>query len=140
MRRFLITSQKFTGTAELVYSDAEILCCIDLRNALMDIDTIIAFKRIAPVNIVSMPSSFSSETTVIEADFEVTFEMFWQKYNKKINKARCTPLWARMNKADQVKAFYGIDAYDKFLGRKLIREKLDPENFLRNKAWENEWR
>ena len=34
----------------------------------------------------------------------------------------------------------GIVKYDRFLAYKGNREKLDPENYLRNEAWENEWR
>jgi hypothetical protein len=66
--------------------------------------------------------------------------MFWQRYDKKINRKRCEPLWEKLSKPKQVAAWAGIDAYNKFLQANSWRKKADPETYLRNEMWENEWK
>lgn len=141
MKRFLITSDKFTGTAELMYNERGTLIKIDMTQAQMCENTVVGFKRAVPQNLPLLIRNdwCSPGTTVVEADFEVTFEMFWNAYRLKVNKKRCTPLWDKLSKPKQVAAFYGISRYDKFL-HKTGRYKLDPENYLRNETWENEYR
>ena len=76
---------------------------------------------------------------VVEADFEVNFDMFWKAYNHKINKLRAVALWGKLSKTDQVKAYYGVAVYDKFLKKEGYRKKADPETYLRNKMYDNEY-
>lgn len=142
MRRFLITSQKFTGTAELLYNDQEVLNRIDCTQTDMSADTVAAFKRAVPVLINALLKEpwCGADTTIIEADFEVSFLMFWKRYDKKINKKRAQLAWNKLSKSEQVKAFYGIDAYTKFLKIENWRPKQDPENYLKNLMWENEYK
>lgn len=142
MKRFLITSPKFTGQAELQYNDKGTLCKIDCTQAVMEEITIMHFKQAVPATLSKLISgrAFSSDTIIVEADFEVTFEMFWEAYRKKINKLRCIPLWNKLSKVEQVSAYYGISTYDKYLHRESWRTKQDPENYLRNKAWLNEYK
>ena len=139
MKRFLITSPKFTGQAELLYNDAGVLCKIDCTDTNMGA-AIHQFKQQVPAREGMLQESFSSQTVIIEAEFEVTFDMFWKKYNKKLNKSRCIMLWGKMNKAHQVQAFFGVDSYDKYLKKEGWRNKADPETYLRNAYWENEYR
>jgi hypothetical protein len=142
MRKFVITSSKFKGQAELVYNDSELLTVIDLQQAFMDMETIYRFKAVAPLTIKQLQtgSAFSNETTVVEVDFTVSFDMFWQKYDKKINRKRCEPLWEKLPKGKQVTAWAGIDAYNRFLQLNSWRKKADPETYLRNEMWDNEWK
>jgi hypothetical protein len=67
------------------------------------------------------------------------YDMFWKAYNKKINNKRCIQLWNKMSKTKQVKAYYGITQYDKFLSKEDWRTKADPETYLRNEMFYNEW-
>lgn len=142
MRRFLITSPKFEGTAEVFFNTAEILCRIDCLSTNMDAETIRAFKKAIPATIQELitGSNFDRSTTIVEAGYRMTFEEFWKKYNKKINKARCIPIYDKLNDADTVLCCNGIDQYDKFLAKVRVRQKLDPENWLKQRAWENDWR
>lgn len=139
MRRFLITSQKFGGQAEVIYNDADVLCKIDCIDTDMNAVTIRHFKAAVGADIASI-GVLLPNCVIVEADYEVSFEMFWKKYNKKINKSRCTLLWNKMNKTMQVQAFFGIDAYDKYLKKESWRSKADPETYLRNRYWENEYK
>jgi|SRR5690242_8000177 len=138
MRRFLITSPRFSGQAEVIYNTAGVLCKIDCSDTDMNAGTIKHFKAAVGPDIASI-GNLLPNCIIVEAEYEVTFDMFWKKYGKKINKARCILLWNKLNKTMTVQAFHGIEAYDKFLKRESWRTKADPETYLRNKYWENEY-
>jgi|ERR1035437_42956 hypothetical protein len=140
MKRFLITSPKFTGQAEVLYNANDVLCKIDCTQTNMSAVTIDHFKRAVPVIVQNLAASFSKDTTIIEAEYQISFDEFWKKYNKKINKIRCMLLWQKMEKTMQVKAYFGIDNYNKYLKHESWRNRVDPENYLRNQYWDNEYR
>lgn len=142
MRRFLITSPKFTGTAELFYNQEEVLMIIDCTDTGMNVETVTAFKRAVPATIQQLAAggNFTEGTTIVEAGFRISFDRFWKEYKKKINKNRCITFYDRLSDADTVSCFNGIKEYDKFLAKVEVRQKLDPENWLKQRAWENDWR
>lgn len=140
MKKYLINNPEFTGSAELWYNQEGRLIRIDVADTNMRPKHVEFIKRIAPVHEKDMqPSLFSSQTTIIEADVEITFEQFWATYNHKINKARCEPLWNKLSKADKVLAYVAIKRYKKYLRETGYRAIADPEKYLRNKYWENEY-
>jgi hypothetical protein len=108
----------------------------------MDAEIVLRFKDAIPVTVETLMTgnAFSKATTIVEADFTITFEMFWQRYDKKINRKRCEPLWNKLSKTKQVTAWAGIEAYNKFLQGNSWRVKADPETYLRNEMFENEWK
>lgn len=142
MRKFILTSKNYSGNAELHYNDNDLLCRIDVTDSNMSPTQVHAFKAAAPLTIQHLENGVGipGHVTVVEADYEITFEMFWTSYNKKINKKRCEPIWKKMDKSSQIKALQGIKGYDKFLQKNDWRSKADPENYLRNAMWENEWK
>lgn len=139
MKRYLLTSTKFTGTAEIWFNGLDILCRIDTTQTDMDIDTVTAFKKAVPPSFNLLAGRFTSETTIVEATIDITFEMFWDKYNKKINKERAVALWKKLTTTDKVLAYYGIEQYDNYLRLQSWRTKADPETYLKQKYWQTEW-
>lgn len=141
MRRFLITSPNYTGQAEIVFNNDGTLCRIDLTDTDMQPSMVKGFKDRVCVHVDQIPDMITgSKATIIESDFEVSFDMFWKKYNKKINKVRCIQLFAKLNKSQQVMAYMGIDDYTKYLKKETWRTKADPETYLRKQYWENEYK
>lgn|SRR5690348_5686708 len=142
MRRFIITSIKFSGEAEVLYNEKGTLNKIDCTLTNMSSQIVDSFKRAIPasIDILLQGKTFSAGTTIIEADYEITFDMFWKAYNKKINKVRCILLFGKLNKTEQIKAFVGIKEYDRYLKKEIWRSKADPETYLRNKYWLNEYK
>lgn len=139
MRRFLITSPKFSGTAEICYNDKGSLCLVNMMEVEIEQQVILQFiGKVSPC-IDTIAKWFSSETTIVEAEYIVSFEVFWNKYGRKINRKRAEDIWVKLPKQNQVKAYFGIDAYDKFLKRESWRTKLDPDTYLRNRYFENEY-
>lgn len=140
MRRFLLSSKKFTGTAELVYHTSGHLMLLDLSKAKMDTETIRHFKAAVSPHIDTLTERFTADVTVVEAAFEITFEMFWNAYDLKIHRKRCEAIWERMSVDKKVAAWMGVQAYDAYLQSTGYRKKADPENYLKKEYWLNEWK
>jgi hypothetical protein len=143
MRRFILTSPLIHGSIDIIYGDSGLVQKVDFTDttAAMGIRRTL-LNRIAKFPLIDDAQQIieGSQSTLVEAGFEVTFEMFWSKYNKKINRKRCEDLWKKMSKTKQVKAYYGIAAYDKYLSKEEWRSKADPENYLRKEMFDNEWK
>jgi hypothetical protein len=142
MTRYLINPQHATGQAELWYSDTGILLRIDVSKAHFAAQhRLLDFKNSVPIQAATLVQAMQDvATTITEGEITVTFEQWWKRYNHKINKARCIPLFGKLSNAEQIKAYTGIDRYEAFLKKEQFRNKLDPENYLRNKTWENEYK
>ena len=140
MKRFLITSPKFTGEAELIYNAGGVLKKIDCGNTDMDARTMHHFKTSVPAMADGLKTSFSTFTVIVESEIVIHFNEFWIKYNHKFNKDRCEKIWARMSKTDKIKAFYELDKYQKYLRKNESQFKMHPDTYLRNRAWENDYR
>lgn len=140
MRRFLITSEKYTGTAELIYNDDDMLTCIDLRQTAMPADTIAAFKRAVPVMVAGISTAFTAGTTVVEADFEVSLEDFKREYPYSRNYHLLDDRWKKMSKTDQVQAYYAAIEYRKYCKRENWYKPMIADSWLCNKEYKNDWR
>jgi len=140
MRKFLITGGKYTGHIALLYDADEQLVVVDMSEARLSREQKRYLLGRLPLQVADMPAFGQVlPLTIVESSYEVTFEMWWAAYAKKINKARCLPLWGKLSKADQVKAWAGIKKYDAYLKRESWRSKADPETYLRARMWENEY-
>ena len=141
MRKFQISSINFQGHFEIIFDDDGLLQVLNLRPATgLNRALIHSIKKKVPEHLSDLEAAFKDTyATVVEADFCISFEDFWNAYDKKINRKRCLPLWEKLSNSKQVKAFYGIRQYDKFLKQESWRKKADPENYLRAEMWENEW-
>ena len=141
MRRFLLTSAAWTGEAELLYGDDGCLVRLDLSQTQMPPAFVKSFKDKTPVRVDELPGGFDvTKVTILESDVTIEFGAFWSRYGKKINKARCVPLWSKLSETDKAKAIQGIAQYDRYLKMVDWRSKADPEKYLRDRYWENEWK
>ena len=140
MRRFLITSDKFTGTVELIYNRSEFLACVDMRQAVMTADTIAAFKRAVPVFIADMKTAFAAGTMVVEADFDVTLDGFKREYPYSRNYHLLQPIWDKMKKPDQVEAFFSAIEYRKHCEKNTWYKPMIAAWWLTRKEYKNDWR
>lgn len=138
MKKYHITSDRFKGYVELIYNEG-ILAHVNFTNAEMQMETAKMFIRCISWHQENVADNFGGSTKIVESDVEITFEMFWKQYQKKINKTRALKLWDKMNVADRVSAYVGIRPYNKYLFENKWRSKADPETYLRNRYWENEY-
>lgn len=140
MRQFNIYNSKFKGEIQVLYGEQQLLR-FDCSNAQISNETMGAFKKMLPVTLEEFLQGkwCSASTNVVEADYEVSFADFWAAYNKKINKIRAENNFNKLNKMERIKALNGIKPYEKYLKDNNWRSKADPETYLRNKMWENEY-
>lgn len=140
MRKFLMTSPKFNGAIEFLYSHEEKLLRVDLTNASCSVGQIRKLLSVAPCTIEELRTAFAdTQAAIVESDFEVTFEMFWEKYDLKRNKKHAEKLWSRMNAVDRAKAYLNIDSYNKYCKRNEWYNKMYPDTFLRGEHYQTEW-
>ncbi|HMP91907.1 MAG TPA: hypothetical protein PKD90_03495 [Phnomibacter sp.] len=140
MRRFILTSPRIVGHVSLLYNSQQQLCQVCMQEATITAPQCRYLLQHVPVTVNDMELFVKAhKVTLVEADYEVSFDNFWSLYGKKINKARCLPLWAKLSKACQVKAWAGIKKYDAYLKANPWRTKADPETYLRNRMWDNEY-
>ncbi len=139
MRKFLITHKThWSGTIDVLYNN-DILIRVDFQNAIIKSNVIKEFlQRLSPT-IEQISKELGEKCVITESDFEITFEDFYNAYNNKVSKKRALAIWIKLNKADQLGAYLGIKPYNKFLTSTGFRQKADPDTYLRNRYWENEY-
>jgi hypothetical protein len=71
---------------------------------------------------------------------EVKFDDWWTAYGKKVNRLRCEPLWAKLKPEDIYHILDNVAAYHHYLKRTGYRNQADPENYLRKRMFENDWK
>jgi hypothetical protein len=140
MKRYLIQSPRYTGSVEVIYNNG-ILQVLDISNTNMARPSMIeAFIKKVSVEECYLANGWVDNVTIIPADVEITFKMFWDKYNNKVNKLRATKIWERMPLAEQVAAYCNIQKYFTYLKKNDWRGQQDPDTYLRNKTYLNEYK
>ena len=69
-------------------------------------------------------------------DNTVSFDTFWDLYDKKVDKGACLKKWNKLSKADKEAAVAYIPKYKEAQPEKQFRK--NPETYLNRRAWENE--
>lgn len=96
MKRFLLTSQKFTGTAEVWYNDAGLLARVDIVSAALEFRQIkFLLENVSP-DIATFKGMLSGGTLAItEAPFEISVEDFCRVYPYSRNMHLVREWWPR---------------------------------------------
>lgn len=148
MKKILVTSPKFEGEIEVVYTLENELDILNFSNAALSIAQRVAFMNLLPIQfstdftLKDLQTSFNEAPSLVFTivDVVVEFDDFWTAYDKKINRDRCVKLFAKLSTVNKQKALQGIKAYTRHLSTATWKSKADPETYLRNKYWENEWK
>ncbi len=142
MRQFQVSTPNLIEPAKIVYDDKGVLTSFTVAGTGMNDQQVFIFKKMVPVKVENIEAAFAEhkQITVVEMDFEVTFEMFWLAYDNKVNKKRSLSIWDKMTKSSQVKAWAGVASYKAFLKKKNWRSEADPDTYLRQEYWENEYK
>jgi hypothetical protein len=116
MKQFIIKSPKVDGEVRVVYKEG-LLLKIDFTSANLGAFEIENFKRKLPAMQEHLKDSFNADTSIIEADFEISLEDFKREYPYKRNTHLLPAIWEKMNSADKVLAFYAAIEYRKYCER-----------------------
>lgn len=76
------------------------------------------------------PSSDTDKT------LNVSFDEFWDAYDKKINPKKCEPMWNKLSDKDRLAIMAYIPKYKQSQPDKQYRK--NPQAFLGNRGWEDE--
>jgi hypothetical protein len=143
MKRYLISFPASAGDAELWYNEAGKLVRIDISKTNMRPDVLEEFKLAAPVHVDQLHTAWGEvKVTITEADIIISFEQWWNKWGSqgnKVNRKRCVPVYEKFSASKKLKSFMGMDKYFAFC-IKNNRKILDPENYLKNETWDNEYK
>lgn len=66
----------------------------------------------------------------------VPFDVFWELYDKKVDRAKCEVKWNKLTDQEREDCVYKVPGYIQSTPDKKYRR--DPETYLNNKSWNNE--
>jgi len=141
MKKFEISKNTFEGKVLLVFDENEMLQLIDFSECKMDARGRLGFKNNAPIFLNEL-EAFSRQTqcAIRETDFVITFEMWYNDYGLKRNKAEAEILWKKMQSEEQLKCWVSNKAYKKYCSRNISwYNKMYPDTYLRKKHYMDEW-
>lgn len=143
MRRFLITGAKFTGEAELLFNEAGIIEAVQVRNTSLNAKQRATLIQSVPATVEGLATAWERKLTIIEADIEETFDMFWSEFNNKRNRMNALKDWNRLPLTEKVKCRIRIKPYKEYIRRMnqggFMLKQMYPDTWLRGKHWEDEW-
>lgn len=144
MRSFHLTKpQKFDGHIVVSYGNEGAILVVDFMHSTTSLRQRAFLIHNIPPHIHEFESFVRAYSfNAVEADVTVTFDMFWNNYGIKRNRLRCTKVWEKMSNIEQIACFYSIQSYRKFLAKQenRWRTQMEPDTYLRERAWENEWK
>lgn len=139
MRTFHITSTAFEGYVELCFNESELLVRYDITSAELSEDQQIWFLRDMPRTLydISRVIAESPSAKMTEVTMQVTFEMFWNKYDDRTvsSKKKTLQKWNKMPESDRIKAYNYIARY--FASLAPGTRKKYAETFLNAELWNN---
>ena len=71
-----------------------------------------------------------------EKDIYIEFDVFWDLYDKKVDRKKSEYKWLKLSESDMQKCIEAIPIYIKSTLDKKFRK--DPVTYLNNRSWENE--
>jgi len=142
MRRFLITSPKVIGTAEIWYNFEGVLCKIDLLHTNMNFEQIkYLFTNLSP-DIETFRGMLSASSLEIkEVAFEITVEDFLHEYPYSRNTHLVREWWPKATKKEQTRAFFAAIEYRNYCQRNAhwYKPKI-AIGWLQKKEYLNDWK
>ena len=138
IRQFKVTTPRSPDGFIYSYNKAsELFVGIDFNQQLSYDGTTTVIKEIKPsLNEFMAWAKNIKGMEVVELSMDITFLMFWDKYNDKSrsSKKKCEAMWNRLSAADRVKAYYHVDTYNRHRGN---AEKKYCETYLSAELWNN---
>jgi hypothetical protein len=141
MKRLNITSPGFTGTAEIWYNYDGLLCYINLNDCVMNftqIKYLLANISVDYETATALAAGTKLEMT--ESDFAITLEDFKREYPYSRNYHLLENRWAKLNKKEQLTAYFSAIQYRQYLARTTWQNPMIADTWLARKQYLNDWR
>ncbi len=139
MVKYSLTSTAFEGEVIFTFNDSGLLESFDSSGAELSEKQQVFMLKELPRELCEVKrvlgGSVSAKLTEIKQ--EVTFEMFWSRYDEKIRSSKKKSLakWSRMSRSQQSKAFYFISKYEMSILQGVAKKYA--ESYLNAELWNN---
>jgi len=133
-----ITSTSWAGYIEIEFNELNLMTRTDITNADLSEKQQLWFLRKMPRELIELQNVIDKSTAKItEVKQEVTFDLFWNRYDEKIrsSKKKALTTWNRLRKDDQVKAFNYIKKYEGSMAPGVAKKYA--ETYLNAELWNN---
>lgn len=142
MRRFLITSPKFTGTIELWYNFEGLISKVDMNDSALDFHQLKYLLHNLSPDIVQFQGLLTgSNLEIKEVPFELSLDDFKREYPYSRNYHLLQPIWHTMSAKDRVFAFFAAIQYRQYCERnKTWYKPKIAASWLQKKEFKNDWR
>lgn len=144
MRRFVISSDKFSGNIEVVFNEVGNLVLLDIRNASINTGgTKKLLQEIIPPHISVLEQYLRNVQgfVCIESEYEVSLEDFKKAYPYSRNMHLLPPIWEKMGKAEQIQSIKSASEYKTFCEKNAgwYKPRIAAA-WLRAKEYLNDWK
>lgn len=138
-KQYSLTSKAFTGEVILEFNEQGSLIRYDASKAELDANQLNFIAMRLPGNVDDIKQLLGSSGTakLTEIISEVTFDMFWNRYNDKVrsSKKKAEIKWHKMKRTDQIKAFQFIIKYEMNMAPGISKKYA--ETYLAAEQWNN---
>lgn len=144
MRRYIITSDKFSGTVELLYKEFDgdmLIARIDFMNSGCNSSQIEKIKERVPLSDSIIARAFIGlPVDIVAAEVIVVLEDFKREYPYQRNMHLLPPIWEKMTTADRIIACSAAADYRKYLQRNSWCNPKIAASWLKEKQYLNNWK
>ncbi|MDY0102804.1 MAG: hypothetical protein RBS07_07670 [Lentimicrobium sp.] len=138
MVRYSLTSAAFEGEVIFTFNDSGLLESFDTSGASLSEKQQVFILKELPRELCEVKrvlgGSVSARLTEIKQ--EVTFEMFWNRYNdKRASRKKTEMKWDRMKSAERLRAYNFIARYENSIEN--WRGKMYATRYLNEELWNN---
>lgn len=139
MKKYILTSPMFTGSVTFGYNDDGFLVLYQNETEMNPTQHswLLANNPVNGQYLEQLAKRIKGQLKEVPAD--LSFDTFWDKYDKKINRKRCEPMWKKLSDAEKLQALTNIKPYERYLERSGFRGKADPENYLKKEYYAVDW-
>lgn len=138
MKTFLWTSTTFEGDLEFVFNERGLLVKYADSGTLSNEQRAWILANLPRTSTELLELAAKSKTIrLVEVKQEITFDMFWDKYDHKAvsSKKKALAAWQRLPKAEQIKAYNYIARYFQSLPAGVAKKYA--ETYLNSQLWNN---
>ena len=139
MKHFQLTASSFEGAVDLYFNDLNLLERFDTSRADLSEKQQIWILQSLPRELAEVKSVMkkSPNVKITEVSEEVTFDMFWNKYDDKLcsSKKKAILKWNKMPLSERQKAYNSISKYFQYLAPGT--RKKYAETYLNAELWNN---
>lgn len=138
MKKYVLTSQLFAGAVTFWYNDLDLLVYYHNEGEMSEKQHVWLLKHM-PRELVELDALRQTvKGSIEELPPDLSFDTFWDVYDKKINRKRCEPMWKKLSDADKMKALAVIKKYDAYCQRTGVG-KAHPDNFMSKEYYLVDW-